>query len=124
MPLHVSGASFRDTASEGESGMKYVVTRRERPTGSAAEYEAAQKRILEVFSVWEMPKSLAFHQFVVRFGEFGGYAVIETDEPADLQYLTTVYAPFSFTVDPVMDVADAVAAETRGIEWRDALRSA
>ena len=40
----------------------------------------------------------------------------------DLEYLTTVYAGFSFTVEPVMDVMDAVAAETRGIEYRDSLR--
>ena len=70
-----------------------------------------------------MPESLTFHQFVVRLGEFGGYAVVETDEPADLEYLTTVYAAFSFTVEPVMDVMDAVAAETRGIEYRDSLQS-
>ncbi|MGY1834342.1 DUF3303 domain-containing protein [Blastococcus sp. SYSU DS0510] len=101
-----------------------MVTWRERPTGSAAEYEAAQKRVLEVFSVWEMPASLTFHQFVVRVGEFGGYAVLETDQPADLQYLTTAFASFSFTVEPVMDVMHAVAAESRGIEWRDALRGA
>ena len=31
--------------------MKYVVTWQERPTGSATEYEAAQKRILDVFAV-------------------------------------------------------------------------
>ena len=102
--------------------MKFVVTWRERPTGSAAEYEAAQKRILEVFAAWEMPKSLTFHQFLVRVGEFGGYAVIETDDLADLEYLTTVYAAFSFTVEPVLDVMDAVAAETRAIEWRDHLQ--
>jgi hypothetical protein len=69
-----------------------------------------------------MPESLTFHQFVVRLGEFGGYAVVETDAPADLEYLTTVYAGFSFTVEPVLDVMDAVAAETRGIEYRDSLR--
>ncbi len=69
-----------------------------------------------------MPESLTFHQFVVRLGEFGGYAVVETDEPADLEYLTTVYAGFSFTVEPVLDVMDAVAAETRGIEYRESLR--
>lgn len=102
--------------------MKFVVTWRERPTGSAAEYEAAQKRILEVFAAWEMPESLTFHQFLVRVGEFGGYAVIETDDLADLEYLTTVYASFSFTVEPVLDVMDAVAAETRAIEWRDQLQ--
>lgn len=101
--------------------MKYVVTWRERPTGSAAEYEAAQQRILSIFAAWEMPQTLTFHQFVVRVGGFGGYAVIDTDSPADLQYLRTVFAAFAFTVEPVLDVADAVAAETRGIDWRDAL---
>ena len=70
-----------------------------------------------------MPESLTFHQFLVRLGEFGGYAAIGTDAPADLQYLTTVYAGFAFTVEPVLDVMDAVAAEQRGIQWRDALRS-
>ncbi len=59
--------------------MKYLVTWRERPTGSAAEYEAPHKRVLSVF------------------------------------------AAFSFTVEPVMDVMDAVAAENRGIAWRDSL---
>ena len=103
--------------------MKYVVTWRERPVGSVAKYEAAQKRILDIFSAMEMPASITFHQFLVRLGEFGGYAVIESDEPADLQYLTTVYAVFSFTVEPVMNVMDAVAAQTRGVEYRDSLRS-
>jgi Protein of unknown function (DUF3303) len=101
--------------------MKYVVTWRERPTGSAAEYEAAQQRIMSVFAAWEMPESLTFHQFLVRVGEFGGYAVIETDRPDELQYLCTVFAAFAFTVEPVMDVMDAVAAERRGIDWRDSL---
>ena len=101
--------------------MKYLVTWRERPTGSAWEYEAAQKRVLSVFASWEMPESLTFHQFLVRLGEFGGYAVVETDDPADLQYLCTVFAVFAFTIEPVMDVTDAVAAENRGIEWRESL---
>jgi hypothetical protein len=101
--------------------MKYLMTWRERPTGSAAEYEAAQKRVLSVFAAWEMPESLVFHQFLVRVGEFGGYAVIETESAEDLQYVCTVFAAFSFTVEPVMDVRDAVAAENRGIEWRDSL---
>ncbi len=65
--------------------MKYVVTWRERPGGSHADYEAAQKRVLAVFEKWEMPESLLFHQFLVRVGEFGGYAVVETDDVAALQ---------------------------------------
>ena len=101
--------------------MKYVVTWRERPTGSAAEYEAAQKRVLEVFAAWKMPDSLVFHQFLVRVGTFGGYAVVETEFPGDLQYLTTAFAVFDFTVEPVMDVMDAVAVENAAIEWRERL---
>ena len=101
--------------------MKYVVTWRERPAASAAEYEAAQKRVLEVFAAWEMPKGLAIHQFLVRVGEFGGYAVVETDAPGDLHYLTTAFAVFEFKVEPVMDVMEAVAVENAAITWRDAL---
>jgi muconolactone delta-isomerase len=104
--------------------MKYVVTWRERPTGSPADYEAAQKRVLEVFESWQMPESLQFHQFLVRVGEFGGYAVIETDDVAALQRLTTAFAVFEFRVEPVMDVMDAVAAEVEAIGWRDSLAQA
>ena len=101
--------------------MKYMVTWRERPGGSADDYEAAQKRVLEVFQRWQMPESLAFLQFLVRVGEFGGYAVIETDDVLALHRLTTAFAVFAFTVEPVVDVMDAVSAEVDAISWRDGL---
>jgi hypothetical protein len=91
----------------------------ERPGGSHKDYEAAQKRVLGVFQKWQMPKSLTFHQFPVRVGEFGGYAVIETEKPADLHKLTTAFAVFQFRIEPVLDVMDAVAAESEAIAWRD-----
>jgi hypothetical protein len=100
--------------------MKYVLTWWERPGGSYADYEAAQKRVLNVFQDWEMPESLDIHQFVVRVGEFGGYMVLETDNVADVQKLTTIFAVFQFRLEPVMDVMDAVAAEDEGIAWREA----
>ena len=99
--------------------MKYVLTWWERPGGSYADYEAAQKRVLNVFQNWEMPESLDIHQFVVRVGEFGGYAVLETDNVADVQKLTTTFAVFQFRLEPVMDVMDAVAAEEEAIAWRE-----
>jgi hypothetical protein len=101
--------------------MKYVVTWWERPGGSAADYEQAQKRVLGLFQRWQMPEAVTFHQFLVRVGEFGGYAVVETDDPAALQTLTTAFAVFQFRVEPVLDVMDAVAAEARAIEWRDSV---
>jgi hypothetical protein len=93
--------------------MKYVVTWRERPTESAAEHEAAQQRVRAAFSTGRLPSSLTFHHFVARVG-LGGYAVVETDEPDDLQYLCTAHAAVSFTVEPVEPGLEAVAAQVRG----------
>jgi hypothetical protein len=36
-----------------------------------------------LFQKWEMPETLTFHQFLVRVGEFGEYAVLETDDLAE-----------------------------------------
>ena len=103
--------------------MKYVLTWWERSGGSYADYEAAQKRVLSVFQEWEMPESLTFHHFLVRVGEFGGYAVLETDNVADVHKLTTTFAVFQFRFEPVLDVTDAVAAEAEAISWRDSVTS-
>lgn len=62
-----------------------------------------------------------FHQFLVRVGEFGGYAVLETDQPADIHRLSTVFAAFRFRLEPVLDVGEAVATEAAAIAWRDGL---
>jgi uncharacterized protein DUF3303 len=99
--------------------VKYVLTWWERPGGSHADYEAAQKRVLTVFQKWQMPASLKFHEFLVRVGEFGGYAVLETDTLADIHRLTTTFAVFQFRLEPVLDVMDAVAAESQAIAWRE-----
>lgn len=101
--------------------MKYVLTWWERPGGSYADYEAAQKRVLSVFQEWEMPEGLEIHQFVVRVGEFGGYAVLETDDVAEVQKLTTTFAVFRFRLEPVLDVMDAVTVEAEAISWRDSV---
>ena len=99
--------------------MKYVLTWWERPGGSAADHEAAQKRLLGIFQNWEIPESITFHQFLVRVGELGGYAVLETDDLAELEKTTTIYAGFRFRLEPVLDVEEAAAAQTEGIAWRD-----
>ena len=99
--------------------MKYVLTWWERPEGSPGDYEAAQKRILGIFEKWEIPESLTFHQFLVRVGEFGGYAVLETNDLAEVEKAVATFAAFRFRLEPVLDVADAVAAQVEGIAWRE-----
>ena len=93
----------------------------ERGGGSPADYEAAQKRVLGLFSKWQMPESLNFQQFLVRVGEFGGYAVVETDEPNEIHRICTTFAVFQFRVEPVIEVMDAVAIESEAITWRDSV---
>ena len=58
------------------------------------------------------------HQFVVRVGDYGGYMIVETDKPADIHYVTSIFAVFEFKVEPVADVMDAVAVELKAIEYR------
>ena len=100
--------------------MKYVLNYRDRPSGSPAGYEGTQERVLSLFQKWKMPASLVIHQFVTRLGEFGGYIVLETDNPADIHLLTTVFAVFECKVEPVLDVAQSVAVELQAIQWRQA----
>ncbi len=59
--------------------MKYVLTWWERFSGSYAEAESAQERVIDVFAQYEIPESLNIIEFVVRVGEYGGYMVVETD---------------------------------------------
>ncbi len=99
--------------------MKYVISWRERPAATSRDYEAAQERILQIFSKdFKLPASFKTHQFVIRVGDFGGYIVVETDSLIDIHYFTSVFAAFEFKVEPVVDVMEAVAIEHKAIEYR------
>ena len=108
-------------AIEAPGYRKYVLSWNERPGAGPSEYEAAQTRILEVFGQWDAPDGLIFHQFVVRVGDWGGYAVIETDNLADIHVITTALAAFTFRLEPVIDVMDAVAIELQAMAWRESV---
>lgn len=105
--------------TEAPKYQKYVLSWTERPGAGPSEYEAAQARILEVFGQWETPAGITFHQFVVRVGDWGGYAVLETDNLADIHLMTTALAAFTFRLEPVVDVMDAVAIELQAMAWRE-----
>ena len=106
-------------ATEAPEYRKYVLRWEERPGAGPAEYEAAQTRILDVFRKWDTPAGVTFHQFVVRVGDWGGYAVLEADNLADIHLISTALAAFTFRLEPVIDVMDAVAVELQAMEWRE-----
>lgn len=98
--------------------MKYVMSWEERGYGSAEDYEKAQEHILQTMQRWTAPESVAFHQFLVRLGEYGGYAVIETDDLAAVHQMTSTFAVFKFRLEPVIEIGEALSAEGAAVAWR------
>jgi hypothetical protein len=102
--------------------MKYMISWFERSQGSAAEYENAQKRILDVFAHWKAPANFKIEFFVVRVGDFGGYMLVECDDPATVHKACSTFPAFEFQVRPVIPIEEAVRVELEAIAWRDGLK--
>jgi hypothetical protein len=103
--------------------MKYMISWNERPQGSPAEYENAQKRILEVFGQWKPPANFKIEFFVIRVGDWGGHLLVETDDPMTVHKFCTMLPAFSMEARAVVAVEDAVRAELEIMSWRDGLKS-
>ena len=99
--------------------MKYLVSWKVRPGGSAADNEAAVERSLEVFAKWSPPADSTFHQFLTRLDGEGGYALVETDNPASVLEGPSKFGPFfEFSVVPCLDVLDGVKVYAEGVAFR------
>jgi hypothetical protein len=102
--------------------MKYVIAWTSRLTGSAKENEEAARRGLAVFSKWTPPASTTIHQFVGRLDGEGGFAVMETDNPANLLDSAAKFTPFNqFQIYPVVDVAEWAQTVRSGVEFRESI---
>ena len=101
--------------------MKYMVNWNERTQGSAIEYENAQKRILEIFSQWKAPENFNIELFVVRVGDYGGYMLVDCDDPLEVHKLCSTFPAFEFQARPVVPVMDAMRVEQEAIAFRDSL---
>jgi len=102
---------------------KYMITWNERPQGSPIEYENAQKRILEVFTQWEAPSNFKIELFVIRVGDWGGYMMLDCDEPLAVHKFCSMMPAFVFEARPVVPVMDAVRVELEAIAFRDGLKT-
>jgi hypothetical protein len=102
--------------------MKYVMTWTPRLNGSAEENDAAARLGLDLFSKWQPPASSTFHAFVARLDAGGGFAVVETDNPADLLDGTSKFATLNdFQLYPVVDMPDWVKSAQEGVAFRDSV---
>jgi hypothetical protein len=103
--------------------MKYMITWNERPQGTPIEYENAQKRILEVFSPWKAPTNFRIESFVIRVGDWGGYMLMECDDPLEVHKFCSMLPAFKFEASPVVPVVDAIRVELEAMAYRDGLKS-
>ena len=98
--------------------MKYVVSWQPRSNAT----EETQARSLQVFGKWSPAEGTTYLQFLGRIDGPGGFAVVETDDPARLARDTSIFSAFfDFTVYPVLDIEDATRLGGEALEF---LRSA
>ncbi len=102
--------------------MKYMISWFERPQGSPMEYENAQKRILEVFTQWKGLDNFKIALFVKRVGDWGGYMLLDCDDPLVVHEFCSMLPAFEFQARPVVPVMDAVRIELEAIAFRDGLK--
>lgn len=101
--------------------MKYVMTWRKKRHGTTAEYEAGQRRVMQLMRAWRRPESVVIHEFLVRVGEPGGFVVFEVDDLSAIHRETAAFSMLNFQIDPVIDIDDALAAVGTAIAWRDSV---
>jgi muconolactone delta-isomerase len=86
------------------------------------EYENAQKRILEVFTQWKAPGNFKIELFVIRVGDWGGYMLLDCDDPTAVHKFCSMLPAFVFEARPVIPIDDAVRVELEAIAFRDELK--
>ena len=103
--------------------MKVMLSWRERPMGSPADYENAQHRILSVFKHYKFPESIKVLHFVIRVGDWGGYMLLETTDMPSIHKLSTMLPSFEFRLEHVIDIDEAISAELEMMAWRKNLKT-
>jgi hypothetical protein len=98
--------------------MKYVLSWQTRPNVT----EEVDARSLEVFRKWSPNEGTTFLQFVARIDGAGGFAVVETDDPALIARDTAIFSAFfDMNVYPVLDVDEAAQIGGAAIEFRQSV---
>ena len=60
--------------------------------------------------------------FVIRVGDWGGYLLVDCDDPLIFHKLSTMLPAFSFDVRVVVPIEDAIRTELEVMDWRDKLK--
>ena len=94
--------------------MKFVVTWENRPSAT----EETVARGLQVFGKWAPHEGSNFKEFLGRVDGRGGFAVVETDDPATIAADVAPFGGFfDFTVHPVQEIADTAAVGMQAVAF-------
>src|SRR3546814_11575939 len=58
--------------------------------------DLAQTRILEVFTQWKAPANFKIELFVIRVGDWGGYMMLDCDDPLAVHKFCSMLPAFVF----------------------------
>ena len=84
--------------------------------------EEVDARSLQVFGKWSPNEGTTFLQFVARIYGAGGFAVVETDDPALIARDTAIFSAFfDMNVYPVLDIEEAARIGGAAIEFRQSV---
>ena len=65
--------------------------------------------------------SFKIEMFVIRVGDWGGYMLLDCDEPLAVHKFCSMLPAFMFEARPVVPVMDAVRVELEAMAFRDGL---
>jgi len=102
--------------------MKYLVSWTYRFNGSAADNEESVRRGLAVFAKWAPPEGSTYQQFLGRVDGGGGFAVVETDDPAELADTTAKFGFIAeYQIYPVLDMDQSALSLQQGVDFRESI---
>jgi muconolactone delta-isomerase len=58
----------------------------------------------------------------LRVGDWGGYILMDSDDPLEIHKFCSMLPAFEFQARPVVPVADAIRVELEAMAWRDSLK--
>ena len=98
--------------------MKYVISWESRPGLT----EESVARSLQVFSKWSPSEPANFKEFLGRLDSNGGFAVVETDDPAQIAKDTAPFTSwFEFHVYPCLEIAESAAIDMEAVAFVESI---
>ena len=73
---------------------------------------------------WKAPAGFKIETFHIRVGDWGGYMLLDCDDPTAVHKFCSMLPTFVFEARPVIPIEDAVRVELEAMAYRDNLKPA